>query len=212
MVIFLRTHKKKCLSTLVIPGPGVCPSASLVTWVGLQPFPSFSVLLLLRLLAGVGGLCTLCQGAPVAVVSAWFEGEVTLLPFPYLRVGVLLVCGVTGVCGLRRRSRLPFVVRHGLGFVDRVLWPLDGPGTCCFHEPYLAFFPLASSVGCWLEVVEVYPWLSSLRSLAVEGVDLVLYQVLVGLPSWCLLCLWTPGSSGVLLFLLGHLSQVRSVF
>ena len=34
--------------------PGVCPSASLVTSVGLQPFPSFSVLLLLRLLAGVG--------------------------------------------------------------------------------------------------------------------------------------------------------------
>ena len=35
--------------------PGVCPSASLVAWVGLQPFP-FSGLLLLRLLAGVGGV------------------------------------------------------------------------------------------------------------------------------------------------------------
>ena len=57
------------------------------------------------------------------MVSAWFEGEVTLLPFPYLRVGVLLACGVSGVCGLRRWSRLPFVVRHGLGFVDRILWP-----------------------------------------------------------------------------------------
>ena len=33
-------------------------------------------------------------------------------------------------------------------------------------------------------MVEVSPWLSSLRSFAVEGVDLVLYQVLVGLPSW----------------------------
>ena len=31
-------------------------SASLVTWVGLQPFPSFSVLLLLCLLAGVVGV------------------------------------------------------------------------------------------------------------------------------------------------------------
>ena len=31
----------------VFRSPGVCPSASLVTWVGLQPFPSFSVLLLL---------------------------------------------------------------------------------------------------------------------------------------------------------------------
>ena len=49
------------------------------------------------------------------MVSACFEGEVTLLPFPYLRVGVLLACGVSGVCGLRRRSRLPFVVRHRLG-------------------------------------------------------------------------------------------------
>ena len=57
----------------------------------------------------------LCQGAPVAVVSAWFEGEVTLLPFPYLRVGVLLACGVSGVCGLRRRSRLPFGFVTALG-------------------------------------------------------------------------------------------------
>ena len=31
-----------------------------------------------------------CQGAPVEVCSAWFAGEVPLLPFPYLRVGVLL--------------------------------------------------------------------------------------------------------------------------
>ena len=144
--------------------------------------PSFFVLLLLRLLAGVGGVmhpvsgCSSCGGVCLA------EGEVTLLPFPYLRVGVLLACGVSGVCGLRGQSRLPFVVRHDLGFADRLLWPLDGPGTCCFLEPYLGFFPLTSSVGCW---VEVYPWLSSLRSFAVEGVDLVLYQVLVGLPSWC---------------------------
>ena len=50
----------------------------------------FSGLLLLRLLAGVVGLCTLCQGAPDAVLSAWFAGGVTLLPFLYLRVGVLL--------------------------------------------------------------------------------------------------------------------------
>ena len=52
------------------------------------------------------------------MVSAWFEGKVTLLPFPYLRVGVLLACGFSGVCGLREQSWLPFVVRHGLGFAD----------------------------------------------------------------------------------------------
>ena len=83
----------------------------LEAWVRLQPFPSFSGLLLLRLLAGAGGVMHPVSGAPVAVVSAWFAGEVTLLPFPYLRVSVLLACGVSGVCGLRRRSRLPFMVR-----------------------------------------------------------------------------------------------------
>ena len=36
------------------------------------------------------GLCALCQGVPVEVLSAWFAGGVPLLPFPCLRVGVLL--------------------------------------------------------------------------------------------------------------------------
>ena len=144
-------------------------------------------------------------------MSAWFAGEVTLLPFPYLRVSVLLACGVSGVCGLRRRSQLPFVVRHGLGFVERVLWPLVGPGTCCFlNLPWV--LPSRFQVGCWLEMVGVYPWLSSLRSFAVEGVDLVLCQVLVGLPSWCCCASGLLGPVVFLLFLLGHLSQVRSVF
>ena len=63
------------------PSPGVCPSASLVAWVRLQPFPSFSGLLLLRLLAGVvgvlhlvsgcsscGGVCLVCRcGHPAAL-------------------------------------------------------------------------------------------------------------------------------------------------
>ena len=31
-------------------------------------------------------LCTLCQGVPVAVLSAWFAGGVPLLGFPYLRL------------------------------------------------------------------------------------------------------------------------------
>ena len=101
--------------------------------------------------------------------------------------------------GLRRRSRLPFVVRHpfpvsvgpspflGLGwfwsqvggpFCDSWFWTLLMLG-CTFMTPLpltllpslavgwsrhllflglcLGFFPLASSVGCWLAVVEVYP-------------------------------------------------------
>ena len=41
-------------------------------------------------LLGWLGLCALCQGVPVAVLSAWLGGGVPLLPFPCLRVGVLL--------------------------------------------------------------------------------------------------------------------------
>ena len=37
-------------------------------------------------------------------MSAWFEGEVTLLPFPYLREGVLLACGFSGVRGSWTRT------------------------------------------------------------------------------------------------------------
>ena len=49
--------------------------------------------------------CSSCGGVCRGVV-----GMVNLLTFPYLRVGVLLAYGVSGVSGLRRRSRLPFVV------------------------------------------------------------------------------------------------------
>ena len=71
------------------------------------------------------------------MMSAWFEGEVTLLPFPYLRVGVLLACGFSGVRGSSR-----------LWVRGRIIWPLDVPRTCCFLVSYLGFFPLASSVAC----------------------------------------------------------------
>ena len=47
--------------------PGVCPSASLVAWVGLQPFPSFSGLLLLCFLSGVGGVLH-----PVRMLQLWW--------------------------------------------------------------------------------------------------------------------------------------------
>ena len=81
-----------------------------------------------------------------------------------------------------------------------------------FLGPYFGFFPLASSVGCWLEVFEVYPWLSFLRSFAAEVVTLVLCRVLVGLPSWgcCASGLLDPVV--FLVCILGHLSLVRSVF
>ena len=57
----------------VFRSPGVCPSASLVTWVGFQPFPSFLCFSCSACLQGWPGLCALCQGAPVTVMSAWFE-------------------------------------------------------------------------------------------------------------------------------------------
>ena len=156
----------------VFRSPGVCPPAFLVTWVGFQPFPSFSMLLLLRLLAGVAGVVHPVSGYSRYGDVSLVWGEVTLLPFPYLRVGVLLACGFSGVRGSSR-----------LWVRGRIIWPLDVPGTC-FLVSSLRFFPLASSVVCSLAVVEVSPLLSSLRSSAVEGVDLILSQVLVGLPSW----------------------------
>ena len=87
---------------------------------------------------------------------------------------------------------------------------VQAPGI--FLEFLLGFFPLASSVCCWLEVVQVTPWLSTLRSLAVEVVTLVLCQVLVGLPSWGYSASGFLGTMVFLVFALGHLSQVGSVF
>ena len=71
--LFLRACGLRSLPSCWLPwgfsrSPGVCPSASLVAWVRLQPFPSFSGLLLLRLLAGVVGVlhpvsgCSSCSG------------------------------------------------------------------------------------------------------------------------------------------------------
>ena len=78
-------------SLRVFRSPGVCPSASLVPWVGLSP-SLLSGLLLLHLLAGVVGVFAPC----VRVLQLhWVDGAVDLLPFPYLRVGVLLAYGVS---------------------------------------------------------------------------------------------------------------------
>ena len=78
-------HPSQLQATLgFFRSPGVSPSASLVAWVGLHPFPSFSGLLLLRLLAGVGGVmhpvsgCSSCGG--VCLVCRW--GHPAALPLP----------------------------------------------------------------------------------------------------------------------------------
>ena len=83
-----------------------------MTWVGFQPFPSFSMLLLLRLLAGVAGVVHPVSGCSRDGGVSLVWGEVTLLPFPYLRVGVLLACGFSNVRGSSRlwvRGRISYL-------------------------------------------------------------------------------------------------------
>ena len=83
-----------------------------MTWVGFQPFPSFSMLLLFRLLAWVAGVVHPLSGCSRDGDVSLVWGEVTLLPFPYLRVGVLLVCGFSGVRGSSRlwvRGRISYL-------------------------------------------------------------------------------------------------------
>ena len=88
------------------------------------------------------GLQGLAESAPCVWVLQlrWcllvVADAIALLPFPYLRVGVFLPSGVSSVGGLRRRSRLPFVVRSpflvsvcpspllGLGWLVTGLWVL----------------------------------------------------------------------------------------
>ena len=103
-------------------------------------------------LQGFDGFCTLCQGAPVGDgVYSLDDCVVTLLAFPYLRVGELLACGVYGISWLRSlRSRLPFVVRPpfhvsvcpspalGLGwFGHRSVTPPAAPGFWALLESWL---------------------------------------------------------------------------
>ena len=97
---------------------GVCPT-SLVTWVGFQPFLSFSMPLLLRLLAGVAGVVHPVSGCSRYGDVSLVRGGVTLLPFPYLRVGVLLACVFSGVRGSSRlwvRGRIIFPRAAAVGF------------------------------------------------------------------------------------------------
>ena len=130
------------------------------------------------------------------------------LPWAFVRTWVGRPRPCLGSCLLLLVLPFPSLV---LGFAWR-LWSLGGPGTCSFLGPYLGFFPLTSSVGCWLVVVEVYPWLSSLRSFSAEVVTPVLCRVLVGLPSQSCCASGLLGPVVFLVCMLGHLSQVRSVF
>ena len=150
-------------------------------------------------LLGWLGLCTLCQGVPVAVLSAWFAGGVPLLPFPYLRVGVLLAkvspvfVGCEGGFGCPSWFFILFrcLLVHLLfwswgGFWSRVggsscdswFWSLLMLGHTFLTPSPLPLFPsiavgwswrlvflvlclgfvlLASCVGCWLGIIEIFP-------------------------------------------------------
>ena len=83
-------------------------------------------------------------------MSAWVDGAVTLLPFPYLRVGVLLAYGVSGISGLRRRFRLPFVVRHPfpVSVVLHLFWGWGGLVTCLWPPPATPGFWTLLMLGC----------------------------------------------------------------
>ena len=185
---------------MVFGSPGVCTSASLVTWVGLQPFPSFSGLLLLRLLAGVVGVlhpvsgcsscgvvCLVCRWGSLAAffitlewVCFWpkasqeFVGCEGGLGCPSWFV-ILFLCllvlhlfwslgwfFVTGWWPLLRLLVLDYsdarLHLHDALASDSTpisgRWMVQAPA---FLGLCLGFFLLASRVGCWLAVIEVYP-------------------------------------------------------
>ena len=80
-----------CWSTLTFGWRGLAATFSAVP---VRCFPCYRYVRIFGLpllrFAGVVGALLLSQGVPVEVLSAWFAGGVPLLPFPYLRVGVLL--------------------------------------------------------------------------------------------------------------------------
>ena len=130
----------------------------------------------------------------------WVEGAFTLLPFPYLRVGGLLAYSVSGVCGLRRRSRLPFVVRppfhvcvcpspfSGVGVAWSQVcgpscnsWVLDSSDARLRH-------PDALASGCTLSFCRrrVLPWVFIRTWVSRPRSCLSSYLLLVVLPFPCL--------------------------
>ena len=141
-------------------------------------------------------------------MSAWVDGAVTL------RVGVLLASGVSGVCGLRRRSRLPFVVRHlfpvcwsftfsGVGVAWSQVcgpscdsWVLDSSFAPCVRVLQLQWCLLGLTVRSPLGWVCFWP-LVSLAFVGCEGG--------LGCPSWFVIFFLSVGPSPFLgLGWLGH--------
>ena len=148
-------------------------------------------------LLGWLGLCALCQGVPVEVLSAWFAGGVPLLPFPCLRVGVLLSPEFVGYEGgfgcpswffILFRCLLVHLLFLELGWFLVTRWwlllrllvlvssdarshipdafassstPISGSwmvlAPVFFFALCLGFVLLASRVGCWLGMIEVFP-------------------------------------------------------
>ena len=177
-------------SIVVFRSPGVCPSASLVTWVGFQPFPSFSMLLLLRLLAGVAGVSAPC---------------VRVLPLRWCLLGLKVkspCCPsltLGWVCFWPAVSQA-FVVRHDLGFVDAYCgrWMVQVPDV--FLRLTLGSslsLPVLLASLRWLRFLLGCP--PSVASLW-RGLPWFFIRYWLACPHG-LLCLWTPGT--------GHLSQVR---
>ena len=120
----------------VFRSPGVCPSASLVPWVGLSPSLLYG-LLLLRLLAGVVGVFAPC--VRVLQLRWCLLGLMVQSPCcPSLTFGWVCFWPTVSPAfvGCEGGPRLPFVVRHlfpmsvgpspflGLGGLVAGLWPL----------------------------------------------------------------------------------------
>ena len=92
--------------------PGACPSAALVAWVGQKPFPSFFCASPAQAgWQGFAGFCTLCQGAPVGVVSALWVTVSSPCLLSLTLGWVSFWPAVSTASAAKLQSKLPFVVR-----------------------------------------------------------------------------------------------------
>ena len=91
-----------------------------------------------------------CQGAPVAVVSAWVEGAVTLLPFPYLRWVCFWPTVSQAFVGCEGGLGCPswFVLLFMCLFVLHLFWGWGGLVTGLWPLLRLLDFGLVLMLGC----------------------------------------------------------------